>query len=103
MNAAALIPLVRCGYASFVIEEPSFMVAMLVELDFDCCKCCYSVRVKLKCEGKGLAGGGNTVLAVNIPCPTCGSVNELLFEPCGTVREVRPCRPTCGIPEPCWN
>ncbi len=40
------------------------MIAMQVDLDFACCKCGVNVGVKLKCEGKGLAGGGHCVAAV---------------------------------------
>ena len=28
--------------------------------------------------------------AVNVPCPTCGQINQLFFEPTGTVRAVEP-------------
>jgi hypothetical protein len=79
------------------------MVALLVDLDFACNHCGVSVGVKLKCEGKGLAGGGHSVAAVEVTCPTCGSLNELLFEPCGTVRAVRPCRAPCRVLEPSMN
>ena len=43
----------------------------------------------LKCTGDGLATGGQDVATVNVPCPTCGQVNQLVFEPNGTVRS--PC------------
>jgi len=79
------------------------MIEMLVDLDFACCNCGAFVGVKLKCAGKGLKGGGHTVAAVKVPCPTCCSVNELCFEPSGTVRAVRPCRAPRGLPEPSLN
>ena len=56
-----------------------------VTLDFDCCQCNQPVGVTLRCEGKGLGAGLGTVAAVNVPCPTCGAVNRLLFEPSGRV------------------
>jgi len=79
------------------------MIALLVELVFTCCKCGNEVGVKLKCEGKGLAEGGDQIAAVMVPCPHCHSINQVLFEPSGTVRAVRPCRATCGTPAPSLN
>lgn len=79
------------------------MIELLVEIDFDCCKCGFCVGVKLKCEGKGLEDGGNTVAAVNVACPHCHSVNQVLFEPHGVVRAVRPCRMTGRLPQPSLN
>jgi hypothetical protein len=64
------------------------MMELEVTLDFACCTCDRPVGVKLKCEGKGLAAGPSTVAAVNVPCPSCGAVNQLCFEPSGTVHAV---------------
>jgi hypothetical protein len=66
------------------------MLELQVTLDFACCTCGHSVNVTLHCKGKGLAAGLRTVAAVNVPCPTCGAVNRLYFEPGGTVRDVAP-------------
>jgi phage FluMu protein Com len=66
------------------------MVELKVILDFACCTCSHAVSVTVKCAGKGLAAGARTVAAVNVPCPTCGTVNQLYFEPSGTVRGVAP-------------
>ena len=53
--------------------------------------CEQSVNVTVQCSGQGLAGeAARPELAVNVPCPTCGQVNQLLFEPSGAVRAVRP-------------
>src|SRR5437762_8642422 len=73
-----------------------------VTLDFDCCQCNQPVGVTLRCEGKGLGAGLGTVAAVNVPCPTCGAVNRLLFEPSGRVHAVAPCTPR-SLPEPSLN
>lgn len=67
------------------------MLELQVVLDFECCACGNTVGVTLKCEGEGLSGGLRSVAAVKIPCPTCGVVNQLYFEPNGTVRDVVPC------------
>ncbi|CAN5554390.1 hypothetical protein BH10PLA2_BH10PLA2_16590 [soil metagenome] len=75
-----------------------------VSLQFGCCQCKQPVGVTLKCEGKGLLGGLRTVAAVKIPCPGCGSVNQLLFEPgSGEVHGVKPDRPARPLPEPSMN
>jgi hypothetical protein len=66
------------------------MLELLVTLDFACWTCGYPVKVTLHCAGKGLAAGLRTVAAVNVPCPTCGAVNHVSFEPCGIVRDVAP-------------
>ena len=42
---------------------------------------------------QGIDEGSRQSAAVNVPCPTCGQVNQLFFEPCGTVRSVRPLLP----------
>ncbi len=79
------------------------MLEVRTVLDFACCFCQQSVSVTVKCEGKGLANGSGTVAAVKVPCPTCGSVNQLYFEPSGTVRGVSPCPTTRPVPEPSIN
>ena len=57
-----------------------------------------------ECEGKGLSGGAATaVAAVNVPCPTCNKVNQLYFEPGGTLRCVRPCLGRWPLPAPSVN
>ncbi len=66
------------------------MMELKVILDFACCRCNESVSVTVKCSGKGLAGGSRTVAAVTVPCPTCSQINQLYFEPSGTVRAVAP-------------
>lgn len=79
------------------------MLELKVILDFACCACNHSVSVTVKCAGKGLAAGDRAVAAVNVPCPTCGSVNKLYFQPNGTVRAVTPCTGIPRIPEPSVN
>jgi hypothetical protein len=79
------------------------MLEMLVTLDFACCTCDDPVSVTVKCAGKGLQAGLRTVAAVNIPCPSCGAVNELYFEPSGTVRGVAPYSGPRPLPIPSVN
>ena len=79
------------------------MVELKVILDFACCTCGHAVGVTVKCAGKGLAAGARTVAAVNVPCPTCGTVNQLYFEPSGTVRGVAPYQAPRRPPEPSVN
>jgi hypothetical protein len=75
----------------------------IVSLDFACCHCAEPVGVTVKCAGEGLANGTRAVAAVNVPCPTCGAVNQLCFEPNGTVRGVAPYRGSRQVPEPSLN
>jgi len=79
------------------------MMEVKVSLDFACCACQYPVTVTLKCEGKGLAAGLRKVAAVNIACPTCGSVNRLYFEPSGRLHAVKPYAAPRAVPEPSVN
>jgi phage FluMu protein Com len=74
-----------------------------VVLEFACCSCGHHVSAKLRCSGKGLAAGPHTVAAVKIPCPTCDNVNELYFEPCGTLHAVFPYRSPCETLGPSAN
>jgi len=79
------------------------MMEVKVSLEFACCCCQHAVNVTLKCEGKGLVAEMRTVAAVNVPCPTCGSVNQLYFEPSGRVHAVKPYAVPRAVPEPSVN
>jgi hypothetical protein len=79
------------------------MIEVQVNLDFACCSCGCDVNVTLKCAGKGLTGGAHQVASVKIPCPTCSCINQLYFEPSGTLHAVRRCEPARSIPEPSLN
>jgi hypothetical protein len=84
-------------------EEKSVMMELNVTLEFACCVCEQSVTVKVQCSGKGLYQDHSPVAAVNVPCPTCGQINQLLFEPNGTVRSVNPYRCFRVLPQPSIN
>ncbi len=79
------------------------MIALQVVLDFACCACHEPVSVTVKCTGKGLAAGARTVASVTIPCPTCASVNQLYFEPTGTIHAVTPYQAPRAVPQPSVN
>ena len=80
------------------------IMELTVALDFACCRCEEPVCVTVHCSGKGLAGDqAHTVAAVEIPCPHCGRVNQLLFEPSGQVRSVQPSRAAWPLPRPSLN
>lgn len=79
------------------------MIELKLILDFACCACEQPVSVTVQCAGKGLAKGCRAVAAVNIPCPTCGAINQLYFEPNGTVRDVVPYPASFLVPEPSLN
>lgn len=79
------------------------MLEVKLVLDFACCTCEEPVSVTVKCAGKGLALTGRTVASVNIPCPTCGAISTLYFEPNGTIRSVVPYCGTRRTSEPSLN
>jgi phage FluMu protein Com len=79
------------------------MPELRVTMDFACCFCSLSVGVTVQCAGSKVALQGRTVAAVNVPCPNCGSVNQLCFEPNGTVRAVSPVQVPREVPEPSVN
>ncbi len=80
------------------------MMELNVSLTFACCSCEQPVNVKVQCSGKGLyTNDKGTLAAVNVPCPTCGQVNQLFFKPSGTVHSVRPYTCFRVVPEPSVN
>ena len=75
-----------------------------LSLTFACCGCQLAITTDLKCRGVGgadPAAGG--LASVNIPCPGCPAVNQVVFETTGRVRDVRPFAPAQAIPEPSVN
>jgi len=82
----------------------SVMMELNVTLEFACCTCEQPVSVTVQCSGKGLMQeAGGTLAAVNVPCPTCGQINLLFFEPSGRVLTVRPYTCFRVMPEPSVN
>ena len=80
------------------------MMELNVTLDFACCSCEQPVAVTVHCSGNGLClNEGRTLAAVNVPCPMCGQINQLFFEPNGRVRSVRPYTCIRVVPEPSVN
>jgi hypothetical protein len=75
-----------------------------VTLDFDCCHCAGPVSVTVECSGEGLPeGDARLVASVPVPCPDCKRINQLYFDPAGTVHAVEPYRPPQRLPEPSLN
>ena len=79
------------------------MMELQVILDFACCACNECVSVTVRCEGKGLALSSRCVATVNVPCPSCGTIHRLDFEPNGTVRAVNPYTNPRALLEPSIN
>jgi hypothetical protein len=61
------------------------------------------VAVTVECSGKGLESAERLVASVSIPCPACQRINQLYFDPTGTVHAVEPYRPPQRVPEPSVN
>jgi phage FluMu protein Com len=74
-----------------------------VTMDFTCCGCGQPVSVTVICSGKGLYASADALAEVNVPCPSCGQVNQLHFEPSGTVHAVAPYPAPRSLPEPSIN
>jgi hypothetical protein len=74
-----------------------------VSLDFACVGCAQTVYVTLECSGKGLWAGCETRATVNVPCPTCGAVSRIEFEPSGAVHAVTAAGPRRTFIEPSIN
>ena len=74
-------------------------------LTFACCYCQQTITATLACKGAGLdAPAEERAAAVNVACPACRAVCQLLFDPlAGTTLAVRPYVPAQGIPEPSRN
>ena len=82
----------------------SVMIQTTLTLGFSCCTCEQPVSVTVQCKGQGLCQQpGGAVAAVSVPCPTCGQVNQLVFEPTGQVRSVRPYPCFRSLVEPSVN
>lgn len=74
-------------------------------LTFACCYCGNTLTATLACKGAGLdAPAEERTAAVNVPCPGCNAVCQLLFDPVArTIVQVRPFVPSQAIPEPSRN
>jgi hypothetical protein len=80
------------------------MMELNVTLDFACSVCEQSLSVTVHCSGKGLFGETDQAVAtVNVPCPHCGQINQLFFDPSGAVRDVRAFVNPWPVPAPSVN
>ncbi len=87
---------------SLTIEVCVGMLSLLLCLKFGCTGCGDPIDATLQCEGKGLAdNAGGTI--VKISCPCCGTKNDVVATPDGTVHGVARTRTYGRIPEPSVN
>ncbi len=77
------------------------MMELNVTLAFACCGCEEDVKVTVQCRGEKLRD--RDLPTVNVPCPSCGTINQLSFECNGTVRSVRPFVCYRPLPQPSLN
>jgi hypothetical protein len=90
--------------SSFAEEQIDPMTELQVTVSFACCGCEEPISVTVVCQGKAsdeqpFAGK----VSVNVPCPTCSEINQLLFEPGGVLHSVRLFRQRMVLPVPSVN
>jgi hypothetical protein len=78
------------------------MLEIDVSLEFSCEACLNGIQAKLNCSGRSVADGPHAVAAVDLPCPHCRAVNEVVFELSGMILQVE-MEERAGILEPSWN
>jgi hypothetical protein len=85
-------------------HDDADMMELTLNLDFACCCCGHSVGVTVQCMGKmSYAGPEAQIAVVQVPCPGCGQVNQLSFEPNGQIQAVRAMPVFRLVPEPSLN
>ena len=77
------------------------MLSLLLCLKYECTGCGGPIETTLQCEGQGVAD--NEGAAVKMVCPDCGTKNEVIFTPDGTIHGVLRARTYERIPEPSLN
>src|ERR1019366_1191710 len=60
-----------------------WMLSLLLCLRFGCTGCGDPIEATLQCEGQGVAD--NVGAAARIACPCCGTKNQVIFTPDGTI------------------
>lgn len=78
------------------------MLEVDVSLEFACDLCRDPIQAKLKCSGKGVCQGSHAVAAVNLPCPHCQAVNQVIFELSGMILHIDSKQQTISL-EPSIN
>jgi hypothetical protein len=74
-----------------------------VTLEIACTGCTQKFHVTLQCTGQGLQTGTRRRVKVSVPCPNCGSVSCVEFEPGGAIYAVTPAGPRRTAIEPSIN
>jgi hypothetical protein len=86
----------------FIPIEGRAMTELKVNLDFSCAACRQTVSATVSCSGGPMSANSKVLASVAVPCPCCQTVNRVLFEPDGTIRDVA-CHLLSRIPEPSRN
>jgi hypothetical protein len=87
--------------ASLTIEDLRGMLSLLLCLKFNCTGCGNPIDMTLQCEGQGVAA--NVGAQIKTRCPCCGTKNQVIFTPDGTIHGVTRARTYERIPEPSVN
>ena len=77
------------------------MLSLLLCLKLNCTGCGDPIEMTLHCEGHGIAD--NEGACIKIACPCCGTKNQVIFTPDGTIHGVLRARTYERIPEPSLN
>jgi len=77
------------------------MLSLLLCLKFGCTGCGDPINATLQCEGHGVADNAGAI--IKIPCPCCGTKNDLVVTPDGAIHAVTRTRTYERIPEPSLN
>jgi hypothetical protein len=72
------------------------MLSLLLCLKYTCTGCGDPTEATLQCEGQGVAEHDG--VAVKIVCPWCGTKNQVVFTPDGTIHSVMRARMYERIP-----
>jgi len=78
------------------------MTELKVNLQFACPACQQPIGVTVQCAGAMIQPTTKVLANVVVPCPACGQVHKLTFEPDGTLHAVTPHLPH-RLPEPSRN
>lgn len=92
------------GARASPVECRARLMEVRLMLEFACCHCHQPVEVTVDCRGPMQSPDPSRIrMAVVIPCPDCHGINQVYFDPGGTVHAVEPNRTPRPTYEPSLN